>query len=131
MPTHSYSKSKSFCIVKGDVQKLIAFIFLCLMILEVRRISFPGKNISTVTFVSDHAPDRTWIPYFVTQFGLSSILGQQVSNLLRCPAVDIQVIDHLDSFRFLRIDHQLTVLISVIAEQLRCQEDTPTEAPVN
>ena len=54
----------------------LPLVLLGLMVFEIGGVSFPGEYVAAVALVADHPSDCTWIPYFITQFGFSSILGK-------------------------------------------------------
>lgn len=53
--------------------------------LEIRCVGLPRPDITAVAFVFNDAVYGAGILYLVTQFGLPSIVGKKVSNLLAGP----------------------------------------------
>ena len=83
--------------------------------LEIRRISFPGTDIPAVALILNHAIDGGRMPDFVTKFGGSPILGQQVSDLVTGPSVEIQIEDHFHRLCFILIDHKLSFVVQIVS----------------
>ena len=86
---------------------------------KVRSECLSRPNIPTVPFIFYDFIYCTGIPHILTQLGFSSVQCQQVGNLCGRPSIEVQIVDNLHRFRFVRIDDQLPILIHIIAQQLR------------
>ena len=115
-------------VITVDVLSPVLPVFYGFMRLEIRGIRLSGADIPTVPFVLDHPIDGGRIPYFVTKLGSPSIAGKQVGDLRRGPAVEIQIVNHLYSFRLIGIDHKFSILVQIVAQQLWGQENALAEA---
>ena len=83
------------------------------------RIGFPGQHISAMPFISKHLHNGIRCPLDISQVGLPTHLGKCCGNVRRGISVQIHIKDELHRRRFLRIDHQVSIRIMGISQQLR------------
>ena len=105
----------------------VSLVFSGFMIQIVRGERLTRQNISTVTFVPKHLYNGIRRPVNVPQIGLPAQFSERLRDLGSCLSVQIHVEDQLYRGGLLRINHEVSIRIVGIAQQLGRQRQSPIQ----
>ena len=92
-----------------------------LVVQVVRGEGLSGQHIPAMTLIAKNLNNGIGGPFDISQVGLTAQLGKRRRDVAGGVAVQIHVEDELHRRRFLRVDHQVSIPVVRIAQQLgRC-----------
>ena len=94
---------------------------------EVGSPGFVCDHITAMALILEDAQYRTGCPLVVATLGDPLEVGQRFCDLLHGVAVKEHKEDQPDGQSFVLVDHQIAVLVLIVAQQFRCKENASAE----